>query len=330
MKKVLIMTLKQRTERFYDLKTLPSDFELVYSDYEKDASKLAEMGSGAFAIFADAIEPVSAELMEKLPELKIIHSEGVGYDRIDIEAAAKRNIFVCNNRAVNSSAVAEQTVMLMLAVLKKTVRGDYMVRSGNQIAAKGAWSLEGLRELSSQKVGLVGMGAIAKKTAKMLTGFGCEVSYYARHRIDEATETELCAAYKPLEQLLSESDIVSMHIPSNKDTFCFMDDKKFALMKNGAVFINTSRGEIVDQNALIRALSCSKLYGCGLDTISPEPVTLDNELINLPEVLSGKITFSPHIGGMSEQAFLKMHSTVWNNIIAVSEGKRPENIVNGI
>ncbi len=328
MKKILVMTLKQRVERFYDLKSLPKDFELVFSEYEKNTDILAEMGKGAFAIFADAIEPVSAELMEKLPDLKIIHSEGVGYDRIDTLAAANKGIFVCNNTAANSGAVAEQTIMLILAVLKKEVRADYMVRSAHQIEAKAAWSLEGLRELSTQKVGLIGMGAIAKKVAKMLTGFGCPVFYYSRHKLDSQSEKELNISYMPLDELLSECDIISMHIPSNKETYHFMDDKKFASMKNGAIFINTARGEIVNQQALIRALSCSKLYGCGLDTISPEPVTADNEMISLPENISGKITFSPHIGGISEKAFLKMHSTVWNNIIAVSKGKRPENIVN--
>lgn len=326
--KVLIMTLQERVEHYYDLSSLPSDWQLIFSHYEKDVAKLLKLAGDAEAIFVDAIEPVPAALIEQMPRLKIIHSEGVGYEAIAVDAATRHGIYVCNNRGINSSAVAEQTILLLLACLRRLVIGDAMVRQGHQIEAKAAWSLEGLSELAGLQIGLVGMGAIAKETAKRLYAFDCQVHYYSRTPLTLAQEEAYHAHYLPLDDLLRRSDVVSLHIPAHKDTYHFMDAAAFAKMKPGAIFLNTARGDLVDQAALCNALSSGTLAAAGLDTITPEPVKMDNPLLQLPPDCASKITFSPHIAGITKQAFRRMHQTVWQNFLAVSRGEIPCNIVN--
>jgi Lactate dehydrogenase and related dehydrogenases len=328
--KVLLMTLKQRVERFFDLTTLPADWKLVFAGYESDTDRLLEMGRDADVIFADAMQPVRKGLIDAMPNLKMIHSEGVGFDWIDVEAATKKGVFVCNNAAANSKAVAEQAIMLMLAVQRRLVEGDRMVRNARQIEAKSNWSLEGIPELGHSHVGIIGMGAIGRETAKRLHGFESRVSYFSRNKLPADLEDKLHADYLPLEALLRHCDIISLHIPSNSETRNFMNLDRFRLMKRAAILINTARGEVVNQHDLILALKEGLIAGAGLDTISPEPVQPDNSLLHLPAAIQNKITFSPHIGGVTEQAFIQMHRFVWHNIRRIAEGKRPANIVNGL
>jgi lactate dehydrogenase-like 2-hydroxyacid dehydrogenase len=328
--KVLVMTLPARVRRYYDITSLPEGWSLVFAGHEGDIEALVEMGGDADAIFADAMQPVPAALIRRMPNLKLVHSEGVGYDRIDLAAAAAQGVYVCNNAAANAKAVAEQAVMLMLASLRRTVEGHRMVMAARQDEAKGKWSIEGIRELWSCRVGLIGMGAIAKQTAKRLLGFGCAVSYYSRTRLDAAEEAALGVSYLPLEALLGCCDILSLHLPLNDQTRHFMNAEKFSLIKRGAILINTARGEVVDQDALIDALIQGRLGGAGLDTVTPEPVRKDNTIINLPEDICDKVTLAPHIGGVTEQAFYTMHRFVWENMLRVAQGERPRNIVNGL
>lgn len=328
--KILLMTLKERIERFSDLSAIPTDWIFIHAGYETDTVKLLELASDADVIFVDAMQSVKGELIERMPNLKMIHSEGVGFDWIDMNAARKKGIFVCNNAAANSKAVAEQAVLLMLAVLRRTVEGHQMVREARQIEAKSNWSLEGIRELWNCHVGIIGMGAIGQETAKRLKGFESKVSYYSRQPLSKELESKLQIDYLPLEELLQKCDIISLHLPSNAETKHFMNIDRFRLMKKSSILINTARGEVVNQDDLIVALKEGMIAGAGLDTISPEPVKPDNTLLQLPEELYNKITFSPHIGGVTEQAFIQMHRFVWSNIKRIHEGKRPENIVNGL
>ena len=166
--KIMFMTLRDRVERFTDFSNLSKDWEYVFAGYEKDTAKLLEMGGDADAILADAITPVPKELIEAMPNLKIIHSEGVGYEGINLAAADEKHIYVCNNRGANKTAVAEQAVMLMLMVLRHAVTGHNRVLEGRQIEAKASWSMEGISELGSMHVGIIGMGDIGIETAKLL------------------------------------------------------------------------------------------------------------------------------------------------------------------
>ncbi|URZ03776.1 2-hydroxyacid dehydrogenase [Clostridium felsineum] len=326
--KILIMLLKTRVERFSDLEQLPKDWELVFAEFENNTAKLLQIAADADVIFADVIQPVSADLIQAMPNLKLIHSEGVGYNNIDIEAANKRGIYVCNNAGANSKSVAEHTIMLMLAVLRHLVEGDFMVRSGRQLESKSNWINEEITELYSCKVGILGMGAIGKETAKRLKAFGCEVSYYNPFRLSLEEEKEYGAAYQPLDEILKESDIVSLHFPVTPENMNFIDKEKFSMMKKSAILINTARGEIINQEDLIYAIENGMIVGAGLDALAPEPVTMDNSALHLSKKASRKITFSPHIAGATKNAFITMHRCVWENVKALNEGRPLKNVVN--
>ena len=325
--KVLVLTSKERVMKFSDFSPVPDDWEIEYLGLCNDNRKILEVGQDADFIFADAIQKVDGELIDAMPNLKLIQSEGVGYNSFDIDTATRRGVPVCNQKAANAEGVAEGTILLMLAVLRRIVEANDMVRAGKQIEAKGAFIMDGITELSACHVGLIGLGAIAVQTARRLAPFGAKVSYWNRTRKPELEE-ELDIDFMELDDLLASCDIISLHVAVTSETANMIDADAIAKMKDGAVLINTARGDLVDQVALAAALESRKIYGAGLDTLTPEPVTLDNPLLNLSEDVQKRVTFMPHVAGTTAQAFKKMHRTAWENMLAVAQGRTPANIVN--
>lgn len=329
--KIMFLTMRERVERFTDFTKLPDGWSYVWAGYEKDADRLAKLGGDADGILVDAISPVPGALIDRMPNLKIIHSEGVGYEGVDLAAADRRGIYVCNNKGANKHAVAEQAVLLMLMTLRRAVEGHEKVLCGRQIEAKSAWSMEGISELGSMHAGIAGMGDIGLETARLLKAFGCRVSYNKRRRLSRETEEQYGLEYLSMDELLSQCDIVSLHLPSNGETFEFMNEERFALMKKGAILINTARGEIVKNDALLQALRTGRLAAAGLDTLAPEPVKSDNPVVTAMKnesQLAQKIILAPHIGGLTLQTFEKIYATIWDNMKRVSRGETPVNIVN--
>lgn len=325
--KVIVFCDRKRVEKYMQFCKVPQDAELLYLGRACADEEAIEKAGDAQFIFADAIKTVSENLILQMPKLKLIQSEGVAYNQIAVEAAKKRQIYVCNNKGANAGAVAEQAVLLMLGLLREVLNGDMQVRLGNQIQTKERMMVEGITELADCKVGLIGFGDIAKETARRLSAFGSKIYYYSRTRCTEA-EKEYGVPYLELDTLLSQCDIISLHMPVSPATVDMVDAAFLSKMKDGALLINTARGELIDQQALKAALIGGKIGGAGLDTLSPEPVTIDNPLLSLPEEQKYKLLFSPHIGGTTEGAFRKMHQGVWNNISKVMRGERPDNIVN--
>lgn len=329
MVKVLVMTSEERVRKFYDLGTLPQDFELDFIGAFANEADVIEHGRDAQFIVADAVATVSRDMIEAMPQLKLIHSEGVGYGLIDLAAANEHGVCVCNCAGVNASAVAENAIMLMLATTRRLLEGDAAVREGHQIDAKEQFILDGIPELGSMKVGLIGLGAIGRATALLLHAFGSDVYYTGRSRKPEQTEQLYNVRYLPQDELLATCDIVSLHIASNAETYHYMDADKFAKMKHGAVLINTARGELVDQDALIVAIESGKVAAAGLDTLEPEPATLDNPLLNLPHELQRKVVFTPHVAGTTLQTFYRGHKMIWDDILACYHDDTPQRVVNG-
>ncbi|MGN8738864.1 NAD(P)-dependent oxidoreductase [Bilifractor sp. HCP3S3_D3] len=280
-------------------------------------------------IVADAISRVSGDLIAGMPNLRMIHSEGVAYDQIDTEAAADRGIYVCSSQGMNASAVAEQTVLLMVGMLRDVVNGDQAVRDGRQIQVKGGYIRSGsLRELSDCTVGLVGFGNIARRTAHLLKAYGTrDIFYYKRHPLSAEREKEYGVQYLPLDRLLEQSDIVSLHLPVTPETEYMADFDFFHKMKEGSYFVNTSRGELVEDDALIHALASGKLAMAGLDTLDCEPVQKDHVLLEQPREISRRIIFSPHIGGITGASFARSMTMVLEDIKTVEEGGRPARAV---
>ena len=289
-----------------------------------------EAAADADFIVADAIAPIPGELIRSMPNLKLIHSEGVAYNRIDLEAAREHGVYVCNCQGRNAAAVAEQAVLLMSGMLKDVVENDRAVREGRQIQVKEGYMQRGdLMELADCRIGLVGFGDIARATAQLLKAYRVrDLVYCKRTRLSAEEEAQFQVKYLPMEELLAASDIVSLHLPVKEETRHIADAAFFSHMKEGSFFVNTSRGELVDDTALIQALESGKLQMAALDTLDLEPVQPDHPLLNVPEEISRRLLFSPHIGGITASSFRRGYAFIWEDIEAVIHGKKPRRTVN--
>ena len=329
--KLLHLGKKGNVEKYTVADDFTQNIELVDLPVATPVKEILEAASDADFMFVDAMGAVPAELIDAMPNLKLIQSEGVGFQFFALDAAATRGVYVCNGRGINAVAVAEQAVMLMIGVLRDVIGGDRAVREGRQISVKENYMASGdLKELADLTVGLYGFGAIARALARILKAMGVRVQYYNRTRASLETEAEYGVVYLPLDELVASSDMISIHVPLNAETKNIVDDKFFARMKPGSYIINTARGEIIDSAALVRALKSGKIARAGLDTLADEPVRLDNILINLPGDLAGRLLFSPHIGGITASSFKRAYDIAWKNVRLVARGARPENIVNGL
>lgn len=305
-------------------------YDISYVMMDASDEEIIAAGAGAEYILADAMARVSEKVIDSLPELKMIHSEGVGYNYFDIAAARDRKIYVCNCKAANAGAVAEQSVLLMLGLLRDIIRGDRAFREGRQIKEKEAHMLAGdLKELGECTVGLLGFGDIAKASARLLNAFGSRVIYHNRTRREEF-ESPLNVTYVSREELLKQSDIISVNLSANAETFHTVDASFLAGMKQGSYLVNTARGDLVDSAALIEEIASEHLAGAGLDTVAGEPVKKDNAFLTAPEYVKDRIIFSPHIGGITGGAFRRCHEMFWSDLKKVEKGGRPEHIVNGL
>jgi phosphoglycerate dehydrogenase-like enzyme len=323
--KIALLVNRTNLERFAEPKAVPAHWVLEHFGNEApDPEKLIK--SGAQVLVADAILKIGPEIIERMPDLRLIHSQGVAYHAIDLACAGRAGIYVCNNRGVNAQAVAEQTVMLMLTVLKKFRLYEDMVYAGLQMQAKTACFENGLPELGSCRIGLVGLGAIGLAVAERLKAFGCALSYY-----DKMKQPERGIEYLPLEELYACSDIVTLHVPVTPETKGMIHEGTLQKMKRGAVLINTARGELMDHSAVVQAILSGQLGGFGCDTLDPEPVLKTNPfLAGLPEQVRHCVSLSPHIAGITAGSFRRTYAHIWSNIAAVERGERPDCVVNGL
>ena len=274
-------------------------------------------------LVVDAMGTVDKEIIDSMPNLRLIHSEGVGYQGFDVSYASKKNIIVCNNKGINDTAVAEDALLLMLGCLKSIITGHQSVYDGRQIEVKKA-SFGVVRELGECTVGLVGFGDIARKTAELCNAFGARVIYSNRTRYKELEE-KYNVTYVSLDELLEQSDFVSLHLAVTDDTREIADDEFFAKMKSTAYLINTSRGDLVNNEALLNALLSGKISGAGLDVISPEPVKSDNILLD--ERIADKLVLTPHIAGITHLTVKKLYLNIWDNVTRFMNSKPLKNIV---
>lgn len=330
MMKVLVIANRERYEKFMPNLDIVRQCEVVYCPLGTSDEELLDTAADADVILADAIAEVSGSLIRQMSNLKLIHSEGVAFNKIDIQAAAESGVYVCNNNGANAHSVAEQTILLMLGVLRFVEEGHDAVLDGRQIQIKEERMVSGFADLGNCTVGLVGFGNIAKATAQLLYAFGCKCYYYSPHRKSAEMECQYHVTYLPLEKLLPACDIVSLHAAVTPETVHLMNADTLSMMKDGAYLVNTSRGELVDQEALCRALDWGHLKGAGLDTLSPEPVQTDNPLVCFAKEHPYRILFSPHIGGVSAGCFQNMHTRMWQNVQKIKSGERPDCVVNGL
>ena len=282
--------------------------------------------TGAQVLVVDAITRIGPNIINNMPDLKLIHSQGVAYNGIDVEAARKAGIFVCNCAGANARPVAEQTMLLLLAILKGFRHNEDMIYQGRQMEAKMSCFVEGPPELIGRKVGIVGYGAIGRILAAMLKPFGCELCYFDVMKVDPDKDD---IEYLPLEDIFKQCDVVSLHTPVTPETENMINGETLKLFKRGAILLNTARGELMDHNAVADALISGQLGGLGSDTLAPEPFLLDNPLISgLPDDVKRRVALSPHIAGITAGFFGRAYARVGGNCDAIIRGERPTCIVN--
>ena len=318
-----------RMEKYTTDKSLYKRFQISYVSLDASDEELLEIGKDAEFILADSMAKVSSYVIDNMPNLKMIHVEGVGYNGIDTEAARNKRIYVCNCKGINSAAVAEQAVLLMLGLLRDICNGDKGLRTGRQAVIKESYMREGnLKELGECTIGIIGFGDIGKATARLVGAFGAKVVYYDRFRADQETEKLYGVSFVDLDELLSFSDIVSIHVPVLESTKKMVNADFLNKMKKGSYFVNTARGELVNQKDLLEALRTGYLAGAGLDTVDGEPVQVDNPILNAGKEVEDKIIFSCHVGGITGSTMKRGYEIIWSDIRKAAEGSMPDHVVN--
>jgi glyoxylate reductase len=253
-----------------------------------------------------ANEPVPLDL---LPGLRIVANFGVGYDRIDVAACRERGVVVTNTPGVLDDATADLAFALVLATRRQVVEGDRLVRSG---AWSGSWSEGRLaEEVTGSTLGIVGLGRIGSAVARRARSFELRVLYTQRRRV----ETDL-AEFRELDALLAESDVVTIHAPLTPETEGLIDARRLALLRDGSCLVNTARGEIVDEPALVAELVSGRIRA-GLDVFAHEP-HVPRELLGLPNVV-----LTPHLGSATRQTREAMTRLVVDNLLALERGEAP-------
>lgn len=328
--KILHLGKAGNVEKYTPDKELLEKIELVDLPMSTPIGEVVEKAGDAEIIIADAIGKVPGELIRQMPHLKMIHSEGVAYNSFDIEAAREQHVYVCNCKGMNAMAVAEQNILLMLGILRDVIPGDASVRKGDQITRKENYMKQGnLYELADCTVGLIGFGDIARCVAQVLRAFGVKTYYYARHQVSADVEEQYHVSYcQTLDELCKYCNMFSVHIPVTQETTHLLNDDFFSKVMPGSYLINTARGEVVDSEALIRAIANGTIAQAGIDTLEHEPVQTDNVLVAQPREISDRILFSPHIGGITQSSFHRGYQMVWDDILKIQAGQKPGHVVN--
>jgi D-3-phosphoglycerate dehydrogenase len=265
------------------------------------------------------LEPVDASVLEAGPRLKFVGKPGTGVDNIDVPEATRRGIMVCNTAGSNAEAVADHTFALILALLRRTVYLDQLTRAGR---GWDKWPPVVGAELWQRKIGIVGVGAIGRGVARRARGFDMTIIGYDV-AADEGFAQQVGLMYRPLDALLAEADIVTIHVPLVLQTEGLIGATELATMKKGAYLVNMARGPVVVEEALVEALRLGRLAGAALDVFEQEPPADDNPLFEFENVV-----LSPHVAGFSEEAVVK--SRVWLAEAArdALQGKVPRTLVN--
>lgn len=297
-------------------------YEVVMPDYERvlTVAEIIEMGQGAEAIITLLTDRWTGELMDALPNLKIISNYAVGFDNIDVEAATQRGILVSNTPSDEvNEAVAEFTWALILGLSRRVVETNTFTCRG---LYKG-WEPDLFlgRDVYGKTLGIIGLGRIGSNVARRAQGFKMKVLYNSRNR-DQDTENSLGVEYRELDQLLAESDYMTLHVPLNDETKHLINTEKLAKMKQGSYLINTARGGIVDEHALVEALKNGKLAGAALDVHEHEPAT-NPELMQMENVI-----LTPHVASATVEVREKMTQQAVDAVLKTLKGEKPETLVN--
>lgn len=272
------------------------------------------------ALISMLSDPIDSEVIEAGRKLKVIANYAVGFNNIDVAAASKQDIVVCNTPDVLTNASADFAWALLMSTARRVVEGDAMTRSGQFTG----WAPELLlgAEIYGKTLGIIGAGRIGQGVAKRAQGFDMRILYHNRHRLPYNVEKAYHMEYATLESVLKESDFVSLHCPLTPETKHMIGANELRAMKPTAILINTSRGPVIDETALVQALREGSIFGAGLDVFEDEPA-LKPGLAQLPNVV-----LAPHIASAAAETRSNMVEIVVDAVLAVLQGQSPQNAVN--
>ncbi|HWF40207.1 MAG TPA: D-glycerate dehydrogenase [Candidatus Acidoferrales bacterium] len=283
-------------------------------------AELLKRAADCEALVCVITERVDEELLAAAPKLRIVATVSVGYDHIDVAACMRRGIVVTNTPGVLDDTTADLSWALLMAVARRVVEGDAWVRFGTW----NGWDLDQLvgGDVHGKTLGIIGFGRIGQRMARRALGFDMRVFYASRRRAPTEVENALRAELVSMDRLLAESDFVSLHVPLLSETRHLINTASFSKMKRTAYLINTTRGPVVDEAALVEALKAGQIAGAGLDVYEHEP-KVHPGLLPLKNVV-----LTPHVGSASVETRTKMAVMAAENVAALFAGKRPMNALN--
>jgi phosphoglycerate dehydrogenase-like enzyme len=294
---------------------------LKYVNSELPEEEIIRQCKDAIAILPNGARNLTPAMAAKMPKLRLVQTFSAGTDYLDKAGLAELGIDVANNGGANAVAVAEHAIALMFSVYRKLDVQIDSVKNGTWMAGVTGDRGE-FHTLVGKRVGIVGLGRIGSRVAKRLAGWECEIVYSDVVKFDSAYEKATGAKRINFDELLSTSDIVTLHVPLERTTRHMMSDREFSLMKPTAVLINTCRGPVVDEAALIRALESKKIFGAGLDVTEVEPIDANNPLPTMPNVI-----VTPHLATRAIESEYNAAENAVTNAANLARGEKPEWVV---
>lgn len=293
---------------------VPDGFELEMLESVSQQELEGKVKEADYLLVSGRLK-INRTVLENATNIKMIQRTGVGLDSIDLEYIRNHDVPFYVNKGVNAQSVAEHTILLMLASLRNLVEI-------NENTKRGIWKKQAqgvcTHELCGKTVGLIGMGAIGRKVAGMLKAFGAEVLYNDVSKMKQEDENTLGIKFSTREEIIEKSDVISLHCPLTDDTRHMINDRTVNKMKNGVILINTARGGLIDEAALINGIKNGKIAGAGIDVYEKEPVD-NSEVLNLQNVIT-----TPHIGGVTYDSFYQMMYQAMRNIEMFDKGQLQE------
>jgi phosphoglycerate dehydrogenase-like enzyme len=320
MSRFKVIYLNHATEDVYEIirSQLPDGFDLITLEKDDDQERREKIKEVDFVLVATA--KITEDMLRGAKKLKLIQHQGVGYDTTDVNTAKRMGIPIGLTPEGTSIGVAEHTILLILAVYKNIV-------VAHNSLVKGEWLQFALRpnsyEMYGKTLGLIGFGRIGREVAKRAKPFDVRILYYDKYIHVPVDEKEKLGVEEvSFKRLLSEADIVSLHVPLTNETRSMMNREVFKSMKNSAIFVNTARGALVDEGALYEALRDRTIVGAGLDVFEKEPPSADNPLFKLDNVV-----LTPHISAGTKDALIAKMRAAFANMVRVTKGEVPINLV---
>lgn len=310
MKKIVLSNAYKGAVREFVASLVPAGFTLEILN-TMDSEELKQRIVDADYLLVSGRMKVNEDILKEAKQLKMVQRTGVGLDHIDLNYLKEHQIPLYVNQGVNALSVAEHALLLMLAVLKRLPYIDSFVKNGG-------WDKQnnGIQnhELSGKTIGIIGAGHIGRTLVQLLSGFDVNIIYYDAYRLDETKEKQYNMKYVDFDTLLKESDVISLHCPLLDSTRHMINEETLGKMKSSAVLINTSRGPLIDEEALVKALQQKTIAAAGIDVYENEPVAKESPLLQLENIIT-----TPHIAGITRESFGSMISKAFANMVAFEQ-----------